>query len=143
MEVFSLWAWQREKKAWWNMVRCLQAIRHATSPATHRQDWISGQGDLSCQTGERGLSNTSRRWCDKNSRDCFQSFLNLHELNIFLHENLIHLPVFRVCICFYAVHRHVYKVRICSCGYVFYEMHTWVSYASKPVRLMPDPGHKS
>lgn len=65
------------------MVGCLQAIRHGTSPVTQRRDWISGRGDLSCQAGEWGLSNTSAGWRDKSGRDCFQTFLNLYELNVF------------------------------------------------------------
>ncbi len=80
------------------MVGCLQAIRHGTSPVTRRRDWISGQGDLSCQAGEWGLSNTSARWCDKSSHDCFQSFLNLHKLNIFF-KKIESICQFSTCVC--------------------------------------------
>lgn len=102
-------SWQREKKAWWNMVGCLQAIRHGTSPITQRRDWISGQGGfvVSGAGGRRwrsGLSNTSARRCDKSRHDCFQTFLNLHELNIFCPENLKHVSPFHPCMCPTSIH---------------------------------------
>lgn len=58
------------------MERCLQAIRHGSSPVTWRRDWISGRGDLPRWAGGcQGLSNTCARWCDERSCDCFLTSL--------------------------------------------------------------------
>lgn len=83
MEVFSLQRWQRETAAWWNMVGCLQAIRHGRLP---------GHAEAGLDFRPRGLVvpayggfGAGGGWAtlqqDKSSRDCFQSFQNRHELS--------------------------------------------------------------
>lgn len=76
VEVFCLPSWQREEQAWWNMVGCLQEIRHGTSPVTQEPDWISGQGDRLCQAEELRRRSAWATCCDRIFTYCLRCFGN-------------------------------------------------------------------
>lgn len=85
---------RRLDETWWDAYKPSVTV----PPRSHRGGiGFPARGDLSCQAGEWGLSNTSARWCDKSRHDCFQSFLNLHELNIFCQENLKLVSILHWC----------------------------------------------
>lgn len=116
---------RRLGETWWDAYKPSVTV----APRSH---WggigFQAKGDLSCWAGGSWrLSNTSARWCDESSHDCFQSFLNLNFLSVL---NLYGLCVFICGMCIF----------MWAC--ILWHACMWVSYVSEPASLMPDPEHQ-
>lgn len=133
---------RRLDETWWDAYKPSVTV----PPRSHRGG-IGFPARGICRAGQVGeglgrgswdKSDISAWWCDKSGHDCFQSFLNLCELNICF------LKIWSTCRFF---HVHVLLCIVApsiSVSALYITTHTYVpvSYASEPVSLAPDPAHQ-